>query len=321
MTSNPWMLLLTAAALGLVSVPLVARIIRALLIELPDGHVALITRHGRLEATRSTPGASFFPSKLLPWVKVELVSMARDFRLFSNLHVNDARGTTLIIDLWVEIRVVDAAKARFAVDDWDQAVQSLVTHAVTSTLGAREFQQILHDRSELGQLVQREVNEEAGRWGVSVERAFIRNIALMPEVERQLVGAVAARLERAKAEVEEHGRTAVAMLEATTARDIAQVVARARSEYSLAVGRALHSLKNRPKVLAAYTQLYEWSLLQGQRVVAFRGFGDERGVRPIDAAMLPVVNRPMLDRGDGVRLPSLNGAEGVRNLHAVPTKE
>jgi regulator of protease activity HflC (stomatin/prohibitin superfamily) len=319
MTSNTWMLTLVAAAAGLVCVPLLARVVRALLVEVPEGQVALITRHGRLEATRSTPGAFLLPSRVLPWVKVETMSLARDFRLFSNVHVNDARGTTLIIDLWVEIRVVDAAKARFDVDDWDQAVQGLVTHAVTSTLGTREFQQILHDRSELGQLVQREVNEEAGRWGVSVERTFIRNIALMPEVERHLVGAVAARLERAKAEVEEHGRTAVAMLEATTSRDIAQLVARARSEYSLAVGRALHALKNRPKVLAAYTQLYEWSLLQGQRVVAFRGFGDERSLRAIDAAMLPAVNRPVIEAS--ARVPSLNGSDGVRTMHASPTHD
>jgi len=42
----------------------------------------------------------------------------------------------------------------------------------------------------------------------------------------------------------------------------------------------------RPKVLAAYNELYRLSLLRPHRATAFIGFEDE-GMRAVDAAMLP----------------------------------
>jgi hypothetical protein len=38
------------------------------------------------------------------------------------VHVNDASGTTVTLDLWVELRVADPVKAAFAVADWDVAL-------------------------------------------------------------------------------------------------------------------------------------------------------------------------------------------------------
>lgn len=222
-----------ALAAGHFFLPLLVLLVRSTLVEVEDEHAVLITSFGRLTETLRTPGAHFRPSRLLPWVKTTSVSLARDFRVFTNVHVNDTRGTTVLVDLWVELRVVDPVRALFAVDDWDHSVQNLVTYAATSILGGRDFQAILHDRNALGEALLREIRGETERWGISVDRAFIRNVSLLPEVARLLFGTIAARIERAKATVEEQGQIEVARLEADTARQCAGFVAEAKAQYPL----------------------------------------------------------------------------------------
>lgn len=275
--------------LGFALVPTLVRVMRAAVVEVEDEHVAVLTRFGRYVETIRRPGLHLRPSRVLPWVRVREVSLARDFRLFTNIHVNDARGTTVLVDLWVELRVVDPVRALFAVEDWNHAVQSLVTHAAASILGGRDFQSILHDRTELGHALVAEVAQETERWGISLDRAFVRNVSLLPEVSRHLFQTVATRIERAKAAIEERGELAVARLEAETALRCAALVAEAKAQYPIAVGRALATLRQDPAVYAAYTSLYEIAQLHPSRTVAFLGF-EGQPIRAIDAAMLPGIS-------------------------------
>ena len=126
---------------------------------------------------------------------------------------------------------------------------------------------------------------ETARWGVKIEQVFLRDVSLLPEVSRQLFGAVAARLDRARAVIEELGRLDVARLEADTAQRVAALVAEAKSQYPLAVGRAFGSMQKNPRVLEAYTTLFGLAQLRPHRTVAFRGFHDG-ALRSADAAML-----------------------------------
>lgn len=281
---TPGIELLIGVTAGAAAIPAIAAVARATAIEVEDEEAVIVTRFGKLATVIREPGWHTMPDKLLPWVKVQRVSLRRDYREFSSIHINDARGTSVVIDLWLEFRVVDPAKAIFAVADWDRALQNLVTHASTSILGNREFQEILCDRDELGELLRSEMAEECERWGIRVDQLFIRNVSLLPEVSRQVLETIAARLERAKADMEEEGRQRVALLEAQTSAKVSALVAEAKGQYPAAVGRALHRLRDQPAVLAAYNELYELSLIRPQRVIAFHGFDGE--VRAVDAAML-----------------------------------
>lgn len=286
MTAMDWLMLSLGAAAGAAGVTLLLLATRGFYIGVEDEHVALVTRFGKLVAKYDRPGLVLYPGKWLPWVKVEQVSLARDFRVIHDLRLNDARGTTVVADLWVELRVVDPEKALFAVEDWDKATQNLILHAAMTILGSRDFQEILDDRSELGAKLQRDVSAETERWGVKVDQVFVRHVALLPEVSRQVFGTVAARLERARAVLVEQGRLDVAQLEAETARRVAVLVGEAKSQYPLAVGRALQKLKSKPRVFEAYNALYELAQVRGAHTVAFRGF-DGKDLRALDAAMLP----------------------------------
>lgn len=282
------------AAFGLLLLPLLAWLFRALIVQVQENEAVLITRFGKLIATLTRPGLYPWPSRIFPWIQVIPVSLRRDFRLFRGVHVNDARGTTVIIDLWIEFRVVDAARATFSVANWDHSLQNLVAHSATSILGNREFNEILCDRTDLSRMLQADIAEETQRWGLAVDQVFIHKVNLLPEVSRQIFLTIAARLERAKADIEESGRLAVAELEAQTEAQIAGLVAEAKAQYPLAIGRALGRLQQTSEVYAAYEELHRLSLLRPHRTVAFRGF--DGSLRAVDAAMLPIPSAESEDR-------------------------
>lgn len=283
MSSTEVLRFATLAAGGFFAPWILTRAFRAFTIEVEDEEVVLVTHHGKLVKTLGKAGLHVYPEKLLPWVEVRRVSLARDFREIAKIHVNDASGTSVVIDLWLEFRIVDAEKAMFAVDDWEQTLANVVSHSALSILGNRDFQQILTDRRELGELVREDISAETQRWGVSVDLVLLKNVSLLPELSRQVFETVAARLERAKADVEEDGRLRVALLEAQTSARVAELVAKAKGQYPAAVGRALNELKQSPEVYAAYNELYELSVLKPHRTTAFVGFD---ALRAEDAAMM-----------------------------------
>ncbi len=286
MSGNEWLQLVLGAVTGLVGLSALSWLSRGFFIAVEDEHVALVTSFGKLVAKYERPGFVLRPDRWLPWVQVQQVSLQRDFRVIHDLKLNDRRGTTVVVDLWVEQRIVDCEKALFAVEDWEKATQNLVLHAAMTILGSRDFQEILDDRSDLGARLQRDISAETERWGVRVDQVFVRHVALLPEVAREVFGTVAARLERARAVLVEQGRLDAAQLEAETSKRVASLVAQAKGQYPLAVGRALARLQAQPRVFAAYAALHELAQVRGPRTVAFRGF--ERELRAVDAAMLPV---------------------------------
>jgi regulator of protease activity HflC (stomatin/prohibitin superfamily) len=277
--------------LGLAVVPFLVLFLRLFRVEVEDGEALLVTRFGRLATKLDRPGWHWLVDRVLPWTKTYRVSLRSDFCDFPNIVINDARGTTVVVDVWLEFRVVDPVKATFEIADWSHSLKNLVSHAVITILGNRDFKEILADRTELGERLKRDIGAETARWGIRIELAFIKNISLLPEVSQQLFHAVAARLERAKADIEEQGRQQVSLLQAETTAKVAILVAEAKCQYPAAVGRAYSELKRRTKVFEAYRELYELSQLRPQQTVAFKDFADG-DMRPIEAAMLPAPTSP-----------------------------
>jgi regulator of protease activity HflC (stomatin/prohibitin superfamily) len=299
-------LTLLTAAVGGFGVPwLATQAFRAMTIEVDDEEAVIVTSHGKVAETLTKPGLHVFPTRALPWVQVHRVSLARDFRVIENLHVNDASGTSLIIDLWLEFRIVDPAKALFAVDGWEKALHNVVSHSALSVLSMHGFDEILSDRGRLGELVHADIVDELGRWGLEVDLVLIKNVSLIPDIARQVFETVAAKLERAKADVEEEGRLRVALLEAQTSARVAALVGEAKAQYPPAVGKALGELRTiSPDVLAAYEELYELTVLRPHRTWAFMGWEDGE-VRAADAAMMvPQEGRVVPGEGADKRIPS-----------------
>lgn len=305
MTSSDLLQLSLGVIVALFAIPFASFLLRTFTFQVEDEEAVLVTSFGKLVKTFREAGIHVYVTKMLPWTSHRRVSLRRDFRHFKNVHVNDSRGTTVIVDLWLEFRVVDPARAVFSVADWNRSLSNLVSHAATSILGNREFKEILADRTELGTLLQNDISLETQRWGLEIERVFIRNVSLLPEVSKQIFETIAARLERAKAHIDELGRLNVAQLEAETSMRVAALVAEAKGQYPAAVGRALAALKAKPPVFDAYNELYGLSLVRPHRTVTFRGFADGE-MRAVDAAM--VVTPPdAAHHGNAHALPPLPG--------------
>jgi regulator of protease activity HflC (stomatin/prohibitin superfamily) len=265
-------------------IPLGVFLFKQLSIQVEDGTATIITAFGRWQRTITRPGLHFFPQKAWPWVKARSLSLKRDFRHYEEIHVNDRSGTTVVIDLWIELSITKPENALFRVENFEAALQSLLTNSTASILGNFEFQQILSNRSELGRILKDDIREETSRWGLEIELVFISKLSLLPDVAQQLFDTVAARLDKARADIEESGRLEAAQLEAETSAKIAALVAQAQGQYALAVGSAYHKLSKNQELLGAYRELYELSLMKPQRTVAFRGFADQE-MQALDAAM------------------------------------
>jgi regulator of protease activity HflC (stomatin/prohibitin superfamily) len=271
--------------IGLLVIPVTALLTRLLHVEVDDGEAVLVTRFGKLAQTIRRPGWHWVLDRAAPWARLLRVNLRREFRQIEEIFVNDASGTTVVVDVWLELRVEDPVRSSFAIADWNRALHNLVSHAVISILGSREFKQILSDRTQLGELLRKDISAETARWGIEIDQVFIKNVSLLPEVSQQVFQSVAAHLLRAKADVEENGRQRAALLKAETGARTAALLAEARGQYPQAVGRAYAALRQQPEVLSAYQELYELSLLKPQSLVAFKGFS-EGELRHIDAAML-----------------------------------
>ncbi|MBL9004670.1 MAG: SPFH/Band 7/PHB domain protein [Myxococcales bacterium] len=280
---SPQIAFILGLSLALGGALILWRIFRMMVVAVPDEEAVLITRFGKLDRVLTEPGLHIFPGLLLPWISLRRVSQQVDFREIDNIQINDATGTTLIVDLWLEFRIVDPAKAAFAVQDWDRSLRNVASHATRAILSNLDFNHILTDRTDLCERLKRDLHDECQRWGLLVSNAFVRHVRLLPEVSRLMFETVAARKERAKARIEEEGRLAVAMLDAETDAKVAKLVADAKSQYPLAMGEVFSELKQNAAVFAAYNTLYELSQLRPHRTVAFVGFD---GLRATDAAMM-----------------------------------
>lgn len=278
-------LFFTGFVAGAGIVPVAWGLFRMLTVSVRENEAVLLTRFGRLSRTLTQAGLHQVPERILPWVQLRRVSLRRDFLMVNGVNINDRRGTTVVVDIWIELRVVDAARSCFAVQDWEVALRDLVGHSAGAILAEREFAEILSDRTELGERLRAEILEETTRWGLSVEGVYLRKVSLLPDVAQRMFTTVAAKLERKKADIDEEGHQRVALLEAETATRTAVLEARAKGQYPAAVGRAYGKLRATPKVLSAYEELYRLAQLRPHRVLAFHGFAPGE-LRPSDAAML-----------------------------------
>ncbi len=276
---------------GVIIIPFLLLIFKSIIVEVENETNVLICRFGKLQRIIEEPGLHFWLDKAMPWIQIIPVSLKKDFRCFEEIHVNDIRGTTLIIDLWVEFRIEFPIKAIFHVENLEKFLRSILSSSVTSVLGTYEFNFILANRSDLNEILKLDSSKELKRWGIDIEFIFISRLSLLPDVSRQLFETVAAQLEKTKADIEEAGRLDAHLLEAETSSKVAALVAEAKGQYSLSVSRAYEYLSHNPELFNAYKKLYELSLIKPHRTVVFQGFGAEE-LTSIEAAMtmLPTVD-------------------------------
>ncbi|MDD4975179.1 MAG: SPFH/Band 7/PHB domain protein [Bacteriovorax sp.] len=249
----------------------------------------LVTSFGKLIKKITEPGMHFYPH-FLPWVTIINVSKKTDHLHYTNLQVNDVRGTTLVIDLWLEYKIEDTVKALFHVENWEESIRSLTINLASSHLSGYDFHAIHTERLKLSQEIKKELQETLERWGINLNVIFIRKVSLTSEISHQMFNTIAAKLEKVKANIEEEGRLKVAILEADTNKKIAELTAHAKGQYPKAIGNAYAKLSENPQILNAYVELYELSQIRPHRTTTFHGFSESEHLNTVTASLLSIQN-------------------------------
>ena len=249
----------------------IALFVKRFIVAVPEGHEALQLRFGRLRRRIDRPGL-VGATRLAPHDRWITVSRQLDERVFRRIESNDAQGTSVQVDLRVTFRIRDGERALFSVDDWEQALESTTVHEAAAALAGKDRALFLRSAPELVEGLTASVRAAMAAYAIEVQEVRILNVEFRPEVARQMFEAVAAKLEVAKAEYEERGRTEAALLLARTEQQVAELEARAKTESLKAIGRAYQELRRRPEIFEAYTDLYRLSQLDPSRVVSFDGF-------------------------------------------------
>jgi regulator of protease activity HflC (stomatin/prohibitin superfamily) len=164
----------------------------------------------------------------------------------------------------VTFRIADGDRALFSVHDWEEALESTTVHEAAAAMSGQDRERFLRNAPEISSELTKQVSATMAAYGIEIHDVRILNVEFRAEVARQMFEAVAAKLEIAKGEYEERGRTEAAL----------RLEARAKAENLKAVGRAYQELRRRPEIFEAYTDLYRLSQLDPTRVVSFDGFED-----------------------------------------------
>lgn len=160
---------------------------------------------GRYIGSVSEPG--FF--SVLPLTDRKSISLrVRNFET-QKLKVNDADGSPVEIAAVVVYRVVDSFKAAFAVDDYEEYVETqseaAVRHlATTHPYDSHEAGTSLRDGAEIAEELTVELRERTEMAGIEVLEARITHLAYAPEIaQAMLVRQQAAQVVAARARIVE----------------------------------------------------------------------------------------------------------------------
>ncbi len=266
----------TSMLIGAIAIPAIVFIgiylFKKLAVMNPEGHEVVQLRFGKLQARSKEPGLVGAMKRAVPWDDWITVSRQWDERVYRGIETNDNQGTIVQVDLRVTFRIANGEKALFEVDDWEAALESTTLHEAAAKLAGKDRVLFLRSAPELAEVMTDSITAAMIAYGIEVEDVRINNVEFRPEVTRQMFEAVAAKLEVAKAEYEERGRTDAALLLARTEQQVSELEARAKTQNLTAVGRAYEELRKRSEVFDAYTHLYRLSQLDPSRVVSFDGF-------------------------------------------------
>jgi regulator of protease activity HflC (stomatin/prohibitin superfamily) len=178
-------------ALGLALLPALLGLLRVVTVQVNENEAVLVTRRGKLVTTLQTPGLHFVPSKILPWVQRQHVSLRLDFLHFVGLQIEDLRGAQVAVDLWIELRVLDAPRAAFAAASSSGSFEDVALRTARAAFAREDAAALGSDPIAFGRRVERAMRAEAARWGIMIERVRVGLIPVPPRARMR-----AARAER-----------------------------------------------------------------------------------------------------------------------------
>lgn len=109
-------------------------------------------------------------------------------------------AVTVNVDAVVYFRVQDPMKAIIEIKNVDYATKLLAQTTLRNVLGTKNLTEILTEREQISQMLQKIIDEATDPWGVKVERVEIKDVSLPKNMQRAMAAEAEASRE-AKANI------------------------------------------------------------------------------------------------------------------------
>lgn len=123
-------------------------------------------------------------------------------------------NSPVAVDAVIYIRVVDAKKAFFEVQDYRLATINLARTTLRSVIGNMNLDEILYNRESINMRLRDILDEATDKWGVKVEAVEIKEVDPAPRVKQAMEAQTAAERERRAAILKADGIKRSQILEA-----------------------------------------------------------------------------------------------------------
>ncbi|WP_344312102.1 slipin family protein, partial [Streptomyces rhizosphaericus] len=179
-------LIVVLACLGALGVLAAARVVK-------QYERGVVFRLGRLRSDIRGPGFTMIAPFVdrLQKVNMQIVTMpvpAQEGITRDNV--------TVRVDAVVYFKVVDAAEALVAVEDYRFAVSQMAQTSLRSIIGKSDLDDLLSNREKLNQGLELMIDSPAVGWGVHIDRVEIKDVSLPETMKRSMARQAEADRER-----------------------------------------------------------------------------------------------------------------------------
>src|SRR5215218_2581994 len=151
---------------------------------------------GRLSAQPKGPGLVFI---FWPFETMTKVSLQTEVLEVPPQDVITRDNVSVKVNAIIYFRVVDAARAVVAVQNYRYATSQLAQTTLRSVLGQAELDDLLSEREKLNLQLQSIIDQHTEPWGIKVSMVEVKNVDLPPDMQRAMARqAEAEREKRAK---------------------------------------------------------------------------------------------------------------------------
>eukprot|EP00420_Gonyaulax_spinifera_P020509 CAMPEP_0197905026 /NCGR_PEP_ID=MMETSP1439-20131203/59331_1 /TAXON_ID=66791 /ORGANISM="Gonyaulax spinifera, Strain CCMP409" /LENGTH=290 /DNA_ID=CAMNT_0043526263 /DNA_START=33 /DNA_END=901 /DNA_ORIENTATION=+ len=166
------------------------------MVTIQQGYVGLVTTFGKYQGLLA-PGRHAYNIMCERITPVSLKTMTLEVPKQS---VITSDNLSVEVSAVCYYRVIDACKAVFEVDNYNQAVNQLAQVTLRTVLGENTLQDILSKRSLINGRVTQLIDEDTNKWGINIMSVEMKDVHI-PESMQRAMAAVAESRQEATAKV------------------------------------------------------------------------------------------------------------------------
>lgn len=200
-----------------------------------------------------------------PKVEIQLVDVRERELTIKGQEILTSDKVAIRVSIIVQFKVTDPVAAMHQVESFEERLYSDVQLAARRSLASMSLEQILTNRNQLSEDILTEVKESAGRYGVAILRADVKDLVFpgnLQEIMNKVLAAertsqaqlVEARTRAQTQQIDAEAKAQIARLEAESRAQGLALAAQAEADAGRVKTEAeLESLKQTAQAAAAYS--------------------------------------------------------------------